>query len=225
MAPRFVTCVQPTYSLTHTHTDTQTHRHTENMHRPHQTTNQTSGIWGLAVARGALRQPGDTGKQRHQNRMLPLPWLEWMDQMKLKIRPGEESVCAVRGWMNARRVLQWMDTRCLEWLCVTCGNQRDLWMCVHCCTEGDQCASTLGWSRLRRWYSLSVISDGDFFLIRVSKLDREPNKWAFMVTERKTMEEDDQPGTVLHFSDTVLSFALVFVPCHIYLAKTWPYRQ
>ena len=35
----------------------------------------------------------------------------------------------------------------------------------------------------------------------------------------------NQPGTVLHFTEDVLSFALVFVPGNMYFAKAWPYRQ
>lgn len=114
-------CTTHLLPYTHTHTHSHIHTHTENIHRPHQTTNQTSGIWGLAVARGALRQLGDTRKQRHQNTMLPLLWLEWTDQMKLKIQPGEESVCAVRGWMNARRVFA-MNEHMMSWMVM-----RDMW--------------------------------------------------------------------------------------------------
>lgn len=47
------------------------HTHTH-MHRAHQTTNQTSGIWGLAVAL-APGQPGDTEEAATPQCELPSP--------------------------------------------------------------------------------------------------------------------------------------------------------
>ena len=47
MAPRFVTCVQPTYSLTHTHTDTHTHR--KHASPP---PNNKSNLWYLGSGSG-----------------------------------------------------------------------------------------------------------------------------------------------------------------------------
>lgn len=93
MAPHFVTCVQPTYSFSSL-ADTHTHTH---MHRPHQTTNQTSGIWGLAVA-WAPGQPGDTKEAATPECELPSPVCAADESGRGFKKKKKKALGAMGGW-------------------------------------------------------------------------------------------------------------------------------
>lgn len=139
MAPRFVTCVQPTYSfysLTHTHTRTHI-APTKQQIKPLE-----FGVWQwreLQCSQVTRR------RQQHQNAIFPLLRVEWMNQVKLKMNARPLSL----AWVNPQKEKKW-TRRVLS--CVTCSHQiRFVNVCVCKTNQTKEEKSTA--EKLCRWLS------------------------------------------------------------------------